>query len=101
MLYLCGVIEVDACVEPDFFHIFYLFSKKMYVESYQFPYFSVALYGPDICAKWFFPSLGEAKVISNYVSKSALWFNPQQWKLIFFSFYLNILLFFDHICMIW
>src|SRR2546423_90631 len=101
MFYLCGVIEVEVQVEPNFYHIFDFFSKKMYVHLNQFPYFSVALYGPHICAKWFFPSPRIAKVISNYVSKSALWFNPQQWKLIFFSFYLNILLFFDHICMIW
>jgi len=36
----------------------------MYVQLNKFPYFSVALYGPDICAKWFFPSPRIAKVIA-------------------------------------
>ena len=96
MFYLCGVIEVETHMEPDFYHIFDFFSKKMYVQLNKFPYFYVALYGPDICAKWFFPSPCISKVISNFVLKSALKFDSRYWQL-FFLFYLNIFLFFDHI----
>ena len=96
MFYLCGVIEVETCVEPNFFHIFNFFSKKKYVWPNFFSYFSVALYGPDICAKWFYPKPYVAKVIRNFVLKSALKFNSRYWQL-FFLFYLNIFLFFDHI----
>ena len=96
MCSLCGVIEVDTHMEPNFFHIFDFFSEKMYVYPNQFPYFSVALCGPDICTTWRFPNLGATKVISNLVLKSALKFDSRYWQL-FFLFYLNIFLFFDHI----